>query len=49
MIPANATASSDEFSWEEDLSEDLRLYNEEWEKSGVRGNDDLSSLEFNFF
>ncbi|KAF8095764.1 hypothetical protein N665_0323s0030 [Sinapis alba] len=47
MIPANATASSDEFSWEEDLSEDLRLYNEEWEKSGAF-DIDFSKLRYKF-
>ncbi|KAL0738691.1 hypothetical protein Bca4012_014901 [Brassica carinata] len=47
MNPATASASSDDFSWEEDLSEDLRMYNEEWEKSG--GFDiDFSKLRHKF-
>lgn len=44
-----AIASTWDFSWEEDLSEDLRLFDEEWEKSGVSADDDLSiSLSFDF-
>ncbi|CAN6841065.1 unnamed protein product, partial [Brassica oleracea] len=42
-----AIASTGDFSWEEDLTEDLRLFNEEWEKSG--GFDiDFSKLRHRF-
>ncbi|KAG2265574.1 hypothetical protein Bca52824_072653 [Brassica carinata] len=42
-----AIASTGDFSWEEDLTEDLRLFNEEWKKSG--GFDiDFSKLRHKF-
>ncbi|CAG7901816.1 unnamed protein product [Brassica rapa] len=42
-----AIASTGDFSWEEDWSEDLRLFDEEWEKSGGF-NIDFSKLRHKF-